>query len=524
MFSIEQYKQELLAELPRFREQTQKFVDGELTKLEYKKISGGMGVYAMRDGKHFMLRLRVPSGVIRLSHLELIKEMIADKPEAYLHFTTRQATQVYNLSVDQLLELMEVAITHDIYIRGGGGNFPRNVLNDALSGFSEDSAFDVAPYAIAADHHYYERMLTLKLPRKYKVSFSSSPAGLGQSTIQEVGFVAKEKEGEPFFDVYIGGGLGPIGKTAFKVKEDVPASQCLYYIDGMLNLFIDKGHYDTPARARIRYLVDEFGEEGFAKLFMSYVEKELAKGGRDLYPDAIIHREGGEKTDLLDERIIWQKQAGLYGVRIHPEGGVFGHQELDQIIHCVKGLAKPQLRLSLEESLYILDVDKDELPAVLALADKVSVNSKIESTIACIGSTICQVGLEDAQQMAKEISRYFREKGADPALMNALPVIRISGCRNSCGGQQVGGIGLYGMRQKIEGEVFSAYFMSIGGSVDTKETRFGEDVGVYLAKELPMVLYKLAQLVVSSGKSFAECVKGEAAKAILAEYNAQKSQ
>lgn len=524
MFSLEQYKQELLAELPAFKENTQKFVDGELTKIEYKKLSGGMGVYAMRDGQHFMLRLRVPSGVIRLSHLELIKEMIADKPEAYLHFTTRQATQVYNLNVDQLLELMETAITHDIFIRGGGGNFPRNVLIDALSGFSEDSAFDVAPYAVAADYHFYERMLSLKLPRKYKVSFSSSLSGLGQSTIQEVGFVAKEKAGKPFFDVYIGGGLGPIGKTASKVKEEVPASQCLYYIDGMLNLFIDKGHYDTPARARIRYLVDEYGEEEFAKLFLEYVEAEIAKGGRDLNPEPFTHRTGNGETDLTDERIIRQKQPGLYGVRIHPEGGVFAHSELAEIIDCVRNLERPELRLSLEESLYILDLDRQELPRVLALADRISVNSKIESTIACIGSTVCQVGLEDAQQMAGAISKYFREQGADRALMNALPVIRISGCRNSCGGQQVGGIGLYGMRQKVDDTVLSAYFMSIGGSIDTKETKFGEDIGVYLAKELPMVLYKLAQLVASSGKTFVECVKGEAARELLAAYNAQKPQ
>ncbi len=519
MFDIEQYKKELLAELPAFKESTQKFLDGEIKKMDYKKISGGMGVYAMRDGQHFMLRLRVSSGVVSLTQLELMGKMLADKPETYLHFTTRQATQIYNLDVDQLIEVMTTAIENNIFPRGGGGNFPRNVLIDALSGFAPDSTFDVAPYGVAADRHFYEKMRSLKLPRKYKVSFSSTPAGLGQSTIQEVGFVAKEKDSQPFFDVYIGGGLGPVGKTAFKVKEDVPASQCLYYIDGMLNLFIDKGNYDMPARARIRYLVDDYGEEEFGQMFMSYVDKEIAKGGRDLEPEQIKRRTKGQVTDLADDRIISQKQVGLYGVKIHPEGGVFNQEVLAEITDCVRKLEAPQLRLSLEESLYILDVSGEELPLVLALADKVSKNTMIESTIACIGSKVCQVGLEDAQRMAKAISKYFREQGASKEVMNALPMIRISGCRNACGGHQVGGIGLYGMRQKIDGNIESAYFMSIGGSVDTKDTKFGEDAGIFLAKELPEVLYQLAELVVDSGKSFEKCIKGVMATTLLEKYN-----
>ena len=98
-----------------------------MSKLDYKGFSGGYGVYAQRDQKSFMIRLRTSSGVISKSQLHTIYNMAYENKLEKIHLTTRQAIQLHDLSVDQVCNIMEEGIHKDIFSRGGGGNFPRNV-------------------------------------------------------------------------------------------------------------------------------------------------------------------------------------------------------------------------------------------------------------------------------------------------------------------------------------------------------------------------------------------------------------
>lgn len=204
-----------LNELPRFKETSLKFLNGEMSKLDYKGFSGGYGVYAQRDQKSFMIRLRTSSGVISKSQLHTIYNMAYENKLEKIHLTTRQAIQLHDLSVDQVCNIMEEGIHKDIFSRGGGGNFPRNVGLSPLSGVDPDEAFDVAPYAVATDKHFISKITTYHLPRKLKVSYSSSNHDAVHCTVQDLWFIATLKNDKPYFDVYVGGGLGknPIIRT-----------------------------------------------------------------------------------------------------------------------------------------------------------------------------------------------------------------------------------------------------------------------------------------------------------------------
>lgn len=164
-------KQELLSEIKEFRELGNKFLQGEVSIADFKKVSGGMGVYSERSKKDFMIRLRIPSGITNISQMNWLCD-VAEKYELdKFHLTTREAVQYHNLSIDKVCNIMNDGIENDIYSRGGGGNYPRNVALSPLSGVDNLEAFDVTNYALAVNDHFLSKITSYKLPRKLKSIF-----------------------------------------------------------------------------------------------------------------------------------------------------------------------------------------------------------------------------------------------------------------------------------------------------------------------------------------------------------------
>ena len=238
-------KEELLIEIEEFRQLGNKFLSGEVSALDFKKVSGGMGVYSERSKKEFMIRLRIPSGITNIDQMNWLCD-IAEKYELEkFHLTTREAVQYHNLSIDQVCGIMKDGIENDIYSRGGGGNFPRNVAMSPLSGVDKSEAFDVTSYALAVNNHFLSKITTYKLPRKLKVSFSSSNIDLGHCNVTDLGFLATIKDNKKYFKVYMGGGLGRNPKIGVEYDELIEPSEVLYHVEAMTNLFIKEGDYEN---------------------------------------------------------------------------------------------------------------------------------------------------------------------------------------------------------------------------------------------------------------------------------------
>ncbi len=146
--SSNDYLNKLKNEILKFRQVGHQFVKKEINTAQFKAASGGMGVYAQKGGEKFMIRLRIPSGVLNLPHLELIAGFAGQYKLKNIHFTTRQAIQLHDLGIDEVCDIMDAALAHGLYTRGSGGNYPRNVALSPLSGVEKGEAFDVTPYAL----------------------------------------------------------------------------------------------------------------------------------------------------------------------------------------------------------------------------------------------------------------------------------------------------------------------------------------------------------------------------------------
>ncbi|WP_250675095.1 nitrite/sulfite reductase [Paraclostridium ghonii] len=501
---MESYKQLLLDEIQEFREKGHKFLNKEISKADFKHTSGGMGVYAQRDGQHFMIRLRVASGILNLEQLKLVQGFVHKYNLQQIHLTTRQAIQLHTITIDEVCDIMEEGIHKGIYTRGSGGNFPRNVAISPLSGVDPEDVFDVTPYATKVNEHFMSKITTYKLPRKLKVAFSSSPKDESKATINDLGFMAVKKDKKEYFKVYIAGGMGKNPMKGCEYDELVEPKDVLYHVEAMTNLFIEKGNYENKNKARTRYILMEMGKDALLECYKKHLKEVKEKHNLDISVVQKVYDKKGIKIDITDDRLVEQRQEGLYSVYVHPVNGQLKSSDLDKIIDTVNNMEDIEIRLAMSEGLYIRNLNGEEAKLVLDITKDITGKYKIQQSTACIGVPICQIGIVESQETLEEIINYLKEKNYNS---DNLPRIHISGCPNSCSAHQVAPIGFAGKKKKVEDKTQDAFEIHIGGRASLDETRLGKVHGDVLRKDVPCLLYDISESLAKSNLEFYEYIE-----------------
>lgn len=501
---MSELKKILASEIEEFRQKGHQYVKDELSMMQFKHLSGGFGVYAHRGGQEFMIRLRIPSGILSLDDLKKVYEFAIRYQMERIHLTTRQAIQFHGLTIDEICDLMAEALEQDIYTRGSGGNYPRNVAISPLSGVDPDEAFDVTPYALAVGNHFLQKIYTYHLPRKLKVSFSSSHADDAHCTVQDLGFLAVKKDGKDYFQVYIGGGLGQNARVALKYEPLIDPKDVLYHIEATVKLFMAEGDYENRNRARIRYIVDRLGEESFLKEYQKYLDEMKAIGGLDLEIKPHPIEKVGQVKPLSSSRLFNQKQEGLYSVYLHPVGGQLKVKDLKKIIEFLETIEAPDIRLAMSEGVYFRNLTGEEAEKMLALTEGMGGETQLDESVSCIGAPTCQIGQCNSQEALRCLIHYFDQYPEQKAI---LPCVHFSGCVNSCGVHQIGKIGFTGKKKKVEGTLQDCFTISLGGNFEVGNTQIGEPYGEIPAKRIPEFLEKLAHEIKQANLSFDDYLK-----------------
>jgi ferredoxin-nitrite reductase len=394
---------------------------------------------------------------------------------------------------------MKDGIENELYSRGSGGNYPRNVAISPLSGVDKLEAFDVTEYALALNNHFLNKITSYKLPRKLKVSFSSSNTDLGHCTVTDLGFLATTKDNKEYFKVYMAGGLGRNPKTAIEYDELIEPSKVLYHVEAMTKLFIAEGDYENRSKARIRYILDRMGKETFIQTYKKHLEEVMSKENLDLIVTPKEYIKEGKEIDLKHPRLHEQKQSGLYSVYLHPIGGQIYIKELREILHSLNSVEDLEIRLTMTEGIYFRNLNGEEAKKLLEITQGLGGETSLEQSVSCIGVPICQVGILQSQKTLNEIINYFKEKGYTK---DVLPKVHISGCGNSCGVHEIVSIGFTGKRKKLNDTIHDMFELHINGSFGNNNTRLGKVYGDLLASEIPHFLYDLALLVEDKNTDF----------------------
>lgn len=484
--------------LPEFNKKTAAFYAGELSKAEYKGFSGLYGSYAQKGGQASMLRLRMTAGRVTKEKLAFVADAIRKYQINCVHFTTCETIQLHNLDERSVTELVEQALDAGIITMGGGGDYPRNVMCSPLSGVEINEYFDVLPWAEAAGTYLMNFILAEKMPRKLKVGFSNSPANIPHATYRDLGFVAT-KEGR--FDVYSAGGLGNNARMGVKVAEGIEPEMILYYIKAMWLTFRAYGNYENRGKARTRYMQEALG--GAEQYAAAYQEKlkEVFDSGEDLKISVetkeITKKEDG--TRVSGKRILPQKQNGLYTVIWHPIGGQPNPEKLCALSEAIADMEDVELRLTPDEAAYIINLTGKEAERILTVVADDNAKTLFETSVSCIGASICQVGLRDSQGLLNACVKAVR---AAQIPDRALPQIHISGCPSSCGTHQTGAIGFRGAVKSIDKKPIPAFVLYVNGNERQGSETFGYEMGTVLEDKIPELLVKLGKAVAESSMDY----------------------
>ncbi len=492
---------EFLPDLEEFKEKTIQFHNEELTIAAYKKFSGGFGSYAQRGGQKHMLRLRIAGGRLTKERLGFVVEYCEKYHIDRLKITTCQSLQLHNLEPSDLFEIMEAAWFAGMISRGGGGDFPRNVMATPLSGVQQEEPFDVMPYAEAAGEYLMNFIKAVKFPRKLKVCFSNSPENETHATFRDMGFVAQS---DHTFDVYIAGGLGIKPCLGLCAAKNVPPEKILYHIKAMVDTFVTYGNYENRSKARTRFMQESLGVQGLLQAYQEKLAAVLDTEALDLnLPHPETPAKKGQGQAPSHKRIIPQKQEGLYAVFYQPMGGDLAPEKAAQLYHLIAPMEDVEIRLTPEEGLYVINCNAAEAQAVLAATED-GAQTLFDTSVACIGASICQVGIGDSQALLSACIDAVRKENFTDGV---LPRIHISGCPSSCGSHQIGELGFRGgIKQTPEGPK-PAFAVFQGGCPLAGREILADMGSAMLADHIPIFLTELGKMISADHSTYEKWIK-----------------
>ncbi|AGK99067.1 sulfurtransferase TusA family protein [Clostridium pasteurianum] len=512
-----------------FKEKADQYKNGDIDPLRFKAFRVSMGVYEQREKETYMVRTRVPGGVITLQQLQTINDIAKEYANGRMHITSRQDLQFHNVKLEDVYDIMKQLIEVGIITKGTGGNTVRNVQCAALSGVSTDDVFDVTPYVREVTNHLIKDPSNMNLPRKYKLAFSNSPVDEADATISDLGFIAKVQDGKKGFEVYGGGGFGGNPRVSLKLADFIEDKDVIYYVQGMKELFEKEGDRSNKNKARIRYIVARLGKEKFIQRFEEELARVRKENNLEINIDEPYEKYDTDNIETIDKplkNIIFpQKQKGLYSVYVHPQSGNLASENLDKVINFINTLDYgTSIRVTNTQAFFVRDLKEKDVAKLSDIILQFTSRFNIDNSITCAGASTCQLGLCLSQNLLKGIKEEFKDASDD--IKYALPRIYISGCPNSCAVHEKGKIGLSGRAKRTEDGLIPMYTIFLGGKVGAGGAKMGEVYGDILAKKVPKYLYKLAELKSkSSYENFDEFLDNskEEIKKLVKEYSTLES-
>jgi sulfite reductase (NADPH) hemoprotein beta-component len=479
-----------------FRDQTRRFLAGQLSEDEFRPLRLRNGLYIQRHAP--MLRISIPYGLLSSAQLRRLAAIARRYDRNYGHFTTRQNLQLNWPRLEDVPDILAELASEQMHAIQTSGNCVRNVTADHLAGVASDEIDDPRPYC-----EIIRQWATLHpefsyLPRKFKIAVTGSPADRAASEVHDIGLHMKRDDGGAIgFEVIVGGGLGRqpiIGQT---VREFLPLPDLLAYLEAILRVYNQYGRRDNIHKARIKVLVkalgiDKFREEVEAEWRASadtaprLPQEEVDRIRAFFTPPAYEALEDIHQ-DLADAQYkAWYR----YNTRAHKipgyrvvfvslkaHGAVPGDMTSEQMEHVAAladrysfGLA----RATHNQNLLFADVRQKDLPALwseLRAQGLAFPNiGTLTDMIACPGLDFCSLANAGTLNVASQIQQRFDD--LDYLYDLGDIEIKMSGCMNACGHHHVGHIGILGVDK--HGEEW--YQITLGGSVNGF-TALGQVIG-----------------------------------------------
>jgi sulfite reductase (ferredoxin) len=419
--------------------------------------SGGEG----RGTPYFMVRIRIPNGVIDAAGVATIADLAARHGRSVVDLTVRQNFQLHWVTSEALPDVLDTLRASGITTMGACGDVTRNVVGCPLAGEDADELIDASPLVAAATALLNGHPAFYNLPRKFKVSIAGCRSWCAYPEINDVGLTAvRDPRTEAMgFALRVGGGLSTDPQLARRLDVFIRPEQVPAVVRGVAEVFRDSDvlrEHREKARLKFLFLQHGWTEARFQQELERRLEFALAPAVTEDGPlDAF--------RDHLGVRA--QKTPGLYAIGVPVLRGRLTAAQLRAVADLAARHASGRLRTTVMQNLVVLDVRRGRIADVSAALQDIGLPLEVSAftrgTVACTGTEFCKLALTETKGFAARLVDELETRlpGFDDHVK-----IHVTGCPNSCGQHWIADIGLEGKKVKHEGRLVDAYYFCIGGA------------------------------------------------------------
>ena len=454
------------------------------------------------DAEFFMMRVRSDGGQLSLQQLRTIAGISVDFGQDTADITDRQNIQLHWIRVEDVPEIWARLEAVGLGTTEACGDTPRVVLGSPVAGVAADEIIDGTPAIEEIVRRYVGDPRYSNLPRKFKTAISGSPHQDVAHEINDVSFIGVvHPEFGPGFDVFVGGGLSTNPMFAKRLGTWVSIDDVPNVWEGIISIFRDYGYRRLRTRARIKFLVADWGTEKFRQVLEDdYLHRKLIDG-----PAPEPAAEGRR-----DHVGVFPQRDGNFYIGAAPTVGRVSGTTLNAVADIVERAGSNRVRLTAHQKFVILDVPADKVDATVAdlegLGLKVNPSEFRRGTMACTGIEYCKLAIVETKGRATELIAELEDRL--PTFDQPL-TINVNGCPNSCARFQVADIGFKGSLVNDEnGQTVEGFQVHLGGSLGP-DSDFGRKLRAHkvTATEMPDYVQRVTEQYLAErndGESFAQ--------------------
>jgi sulfite reductase (ferredoxin) len=417
------------------------------------------------DDEYFMLRVRIDGGQLTTEQLRTIADISTTYARDTADITDRQNIQLHWIRVEDVPQIWQRLESVGLSTQEACGDAPRVVIASPLAGVSAEELIDPTPAVRAITERFIGDPELSNLPRKFKTAITGHPELDVAPEVNDVSFVpAVDPDRRVGFDVWVGGGLSTNPMLGQSLGVWVSLDEVPDVWHGVIRLFRDYGYRRLRNRARLKFLVADWGTEKFRTILEDeYLGRRLPDGTPVPKPlgngDHVgVHRQ-------VDDRFY---------VGLSPVVGRISGTTLAKLVDIAESHGSNRIRTTAYQKLVILDVDKAQVDSLIRAADDIGLSARPSnwrrSTMACTGIEFCKLAIVETKARAARLVAELEQRIPD---LDTPITVHVNGCPNSCARIQVADIGLKGQLVPDEhGNHVEGFQVHLGGGLGL-EAGFG---------------------------------------------------
>ncbi|MFD7959012.1 MULTISPECIES: sulfite reductase SirA [Streptomyces] len=421
------------------------------------------------DDRYFMLRVRIDGGALTTAQLRVVGEISQEFARGTADITDRQNIQYHWIRIEDVPEIWNRLEGVGLSTVTACGDTPRVMIGSPVAGIAEDEIIDGTPALEEMKRRVLNNPAYSNLPRKFKTAISGSPVQDVVHEINDVAFVGVEHpEHGPGFDLWVGGGLSTNPKLGVRLNAWVPIEDVPDVYEGVISIFRDYGYRRLRNRARLKFLVADWGAEKFRQVLEDeYLKRKLTDGPAPAEPT----------SRWRDHIGVHRQKDGRYYVGFAPRVGRVDGTILTKVADLAEAHGSGRVRTTVEQKMIVLDVEEAQVDSLVESLEALDLTARPSTfrrgTMACTGIEFCKLAIVETKARGASLIDELERRLPD---FDEPLTINLNGCPNACARIQTADIGLKGQLVLDEhGKQVEGYQVHLGGALGL-EPGFGRKV------------------------------------------------